>query len=584
MMQVKRYILLPLFTFFFLINVPGKSGTNSTISNSSSIILSEIMYDPSGSEHYDEFVEIYNISATNYINLTGWSIGDGEGYDQIIDAGDGLILAPGQFGLILDPGYFGNSTSYDSLLPSEALVVTIDGATFGQRGWSNSSEKTVFLLDSTGQVKNQYTYIPGNKPGFSLEKIDLYSDNSSLNWGESNVEHGTPGFKNSISLLEIDAELIDLQVEPDPAVYQQDVELQVWVKNSGRTKISNIQYLIFIDTDNDSVPQNEELVLAEQNFIVDLAGGDTLFQEFILAKLESGIHDLSVQVYTENDQNEKNNYRNVEVKIGYPAGGLVINEILYQPAAGMPEWLEVYNRSEKEVNIKEWILYEPLSENKYVVTTDNIFITPGSFCVLAADSNVYIPVNSTLIVVKNFPSLNNNADHIQLLDFTGFTIDSLHYSSRWGGEADISLERINPFFSSRDSSNWTSSTAISGKTPGEINSVFMSVLPSDLSLSISPNPFSPDGNGHEDVTIIQYNLPLATAFVNVKVFDMMGRQVCELLNTSSSGSSREIIWNGKKNNGENLRIGVYILFLEALNVQLGVIKVVKKPIVIAAEL
>ena len=65
------YILLPLFTFFVLVSVPGKSGTNSTISNSSSIILSEIMYDPSGSEHYDEFVEIYNISATNYINLTG---------------------------------------------------------------------------------------------------------------------------------------------------------------------------------------------------------------------------------------------------------------------------------------------------------------------------------------------------------------------------------------------------------------------------------------------------------------------------------------------------------------------------------
>ena len=90
------------------------------------IVLSEIMFDPSGSEYYDEFIEIYNTSTTDSIDLTGWQISDGSGIDNIIAHEKGNKLAPQQFGLILDPGYFQNSSQYEWLIPEEALILTID--------------------------------------------------------------------------------------------------------------------------------------------------------------------------------------------------------------------------------------------------------------------------------------------------------------------------------------------------------------------------------------------------------------------------------------------------------------------------
>jgi hypothetical protein len=112
----------------------------------------------------------------------------------------------------------------------------------------------------------------------------------------------------------------------------------------------------------------------------------------------------------------------------------------------------------------------------------------------------------------------------------------------------------------------------------------VAVLPSDAVLSASPNPFSPDGDGNEDVTIIQYDLPLTTAFVSLKIFDVMGREIRDLLNAAPSGSHREVIWDGRKNDGERASMGVYIMFLEALNQRMGVIKQVKNTVVVAGKL
>ena len=38
------------------------------------IVLTEVMFDPSGSEHYDEFVELYN-TGPDTVDLEGWTVG-----------------------------------------------------------------------------------------------------------------------------------------------------------------------------------------------------------------------------------------------------------------------------------------------------------------------------------------------------------------------------------------------------------------------------------------------------------------------------------------------------------------------------
>ena len=59
---MKRWMLFLFSSLLLLLYIDGFS----------QIVLSEIMYDPAGSEHTDEFIELFNLSQTDSVDLTGW--------------------------------------------------------------------------------------------------------------------------------------------------------------------------------------------------------------------------------------------------------------------------------------------------------------------------------------------------------------------------------------------------------------------------------------------------------------------------------------------------------------------------------
>jgi hypothetical protein len=187
----------------------------------SQIEFSEIMFDPLGSEATDEFVELYNRSDQDTVFLSGWRFGDDSGSDPIVDAGRGFHFLPHQYAVILDPDYFMRSTVYDSLIPKEALVLTVGGSTLGSAGLSNSRSETIMLLDNRGETVARVTYSIGNKPGHSDEKIDLFGPDEASNWADSKVLMGTPGFENSVSQVKTSG-MTELDVQPDPFSPDQD--------------------------------------------------------------------------------------------------------------------------------------------------------------------------------------------------------------------------------------------------------------------------------------------------------------------------------------------------------------------------
>ena len=820
----------------------------------SSVVLSEVMFDPLGSEFYDEFIEIYNISPTDSVDLSGWKVGDEESWDRIVSAGEGTLLAPGQFGLILDSGYWGHSTSYDSLIPGAALVLTIDGASFGRSGLTNSKPHTVRLQNAAGEIVAAYTYTIGNPPGHSDEKIDLNGGDRPDNWANSLAVNGTPGFRNSVSphdwnltlrilrapsrvivpsgkwtasfsvrntglqdvsgmVLQVTAALpgvrqdslqllfekvpvalakgdslvrkisvrfprggiwnVDFRAElsrdevpsdnrarrevsvafpagavvineimyypetgmpewvelfnpescavdlrrwriateldtesavfltrgswilragaygvlsrdstflqdggipglcvsdlpalrnsgselvlfgpaaaaVDTAEYRPewgrrrgyslervwyersgrdsanwrlsgtaggtpgaansvsplDLDLQVrrfavfpnpvplrgravfllTLQNGGRRPISGGNWRVFEDLNGDTLFQSGEPALSSGRFDGPLMPGDSLEIRFELPSLVSGSHVVVAAASAPGDQDLRNSRSVLLVRVGYAPGSVVINEIQYAPAPGKPEWLELFNPTDRAVNLQNWTLRKPLTGKTVQLAAETIRLPSQAYLVLASDSLSGLPAGAGLLVLKEFPGLANAGEALQLLDFSGTVMDSVLYSPRWGGGSGVSLERINPRHSGTDSSNWAASADGSGATPGRRNSVYTDILPARATLDVTPNPFSPDGDGFEDIAVIQYNLPLTTAYVSLRVFNMQGRCVRQLLNCAPSGSHREIFWNGKGNNGETLRMGIYILFLEALNSRKGVIVQLKKPVVLARKL
>jgi len=196
---------------------------NLIISNSSpgQVVSNEIMFDPLFSDRTDEFIEIINISDSESFDLEGWTIQDQDGSDTIISSGQGTLLEPGQYGLILDPDYFAESHTYDHLIPEHTLIITINGATFGSRGLSNSAPETIILTDQEGNIMSSCTYSTDNEPGFSEEKIDPNKPDSPDNWVNSCSVHGTPGSKNSVLSSHI-PEAVSITVDPDPFSPDQD--------------------------------------------------------------------------------------------------------------------------------------------------------------------------------------------------------------------------------------------------------------------------------------------------------------------------------------------------------------------------
>lgn len=78
-----------------------------------------------------------------------------------------------------------------------------------------------------------------------------------------------------------------------------------------------------------------------------------------------------------------------------------------------------------------------------------------------------------------------------------------------------------------------------------------------LLFSAYPNPFNP-------TTTIHFQLPFESE-VNIKVFDILGREVTELVNSRQSSGLHSILWNGTNRFGENVTSGTYFVSLEALN-------------------
>ena len=70
-----------------------------------------------------------------------------------------------------------------------------------------------------------------------------------------------------------------------------------------------------------------------------------------------------------------------------------------------------------------------------------------------------------------------------------------------------------------------------------------------------PNPFNP-------ITTLRYDLP-ENSLVNIIIYDMLGRQVRTLVNTTQNAGYKSVIWNATNNQGNPVSAGVYLYQIHA---------------------
>jgi len=70
-----------------------------------------------------------------------------------------------------------------------------------------------------------------------------------------------------------------------------------------------------------------------------------------------------------------------------------------------------------------------------------------------------------------------------------------------------------------------------------------------------PNPFNP-------ITTLRYDLP-ENSFVNITVYDLLGKKVKTLVNTTQNAGFKSVIWNATNNQGNPVSAGVYLYKIQA---------------------
>lgn len=435
-----------------------------------SLILSEIMFYPASGPN--EFIELYNFSETESIDLNNYKIKYSTASpDVITDAGDGTLLPPTSFAIILEGDYPFGSGIYDGLIPPEAVVLKISDNSFGSSGMSNTSDRPLWLLSPADDTLETYIYSANNSQSFSDEKIELINNTSQTNWKNSLNSNGTPGFRNSVTPLDFDLEMNAITFTPVVPTKGEDVTIFAAVKNRGSNNAAIYSIDIFNDANFDSTTDPGELIFS-QNFS-NLSPGDSLTVSTILDTLPAGNYQVIGRAIFVDDEDLSNNEL-IDEFIVFPPGNnfndVVLNELMYAPSPGEPEWVELFNKTDSPLNLKKWRIKDLTTTA--TITNNDIIIPPTAFIILTKDSSVinFYDISSEIIQL-NLPSLNNNGDGIVIIDSLGVLIDSILYTPDWGGSGGRSLERISDNEGSNDPSNWGTSISINRATAGSINSI-----------------------------------------------------------------------------------------------------------------
>lgn len=436
----------------------------------SPLTFSEIMFYPS--EPNGEFVEIYNTSSTETIDIANYKFKYyTSSNNSLVPLVGGTKLGPGKFAVIFQGNYDFNNGIYKTLIPSDAIVLKVSSNNFGSSGMANTTSRTVYLIDPSGQTVDAYTYSADNSTGISDEKIILNKDNSSSNWQNSLRTHGTPGFKNSVSPTDYDLQIKFLNINPLIPRAEDSLKITFVVINKGRLTANNFSVSIFNDVNHDSIEQADENIFYQD--YSELINGDSIVIQKSFYVETPGNYSFIANINFLIDEVLTNNRAIANVIVAEKLAlynDIVINEIMYAPINDEPEWIELYNRSNRKINLKNWKIAD--NSSSVVISTNDIFIDSNQYLIISKDASINNFYNITSqLIIKLFPTLNNAGDDVILRDDGGRTIDSLRYNPSWGGSSGKSLERILINENSSMSTNWGTSISKDKATPGKINSL-----------------------------------------------------------------------------------------------------------------
>lgn len=358
---------------------------------------------------------------------------------------------------------------------------------------------------------------------------------------------------------------------------------------------------------------SEEMIFSNATFYLDNAMGtpsdiqifpDGLSVLLAFSKhVEKGkIYTLTIENITDRAGNKlKNEKRQTGIIENPTIGDVIINEICFDAAENGAEYFEVYNNSDKVLDLGTMLFATRKADGVlnagYNFPAVKLFSPREYFAFTPhADSikNVYLPPEGANIFSSpKWYSLNNTSGDLTVINHTKDTVlDEACYSVRWHhplvkNVKGVSLEKVNPILSGLNLSSWHSAaTEVHYGTPGYENSQYRNLASQNLDdsrLWIEPKSFSPDNDGIEDLCLIRYKTDFYGYTANIAIFNAVGVKIKTIAANALLSSDGYVVWDGTNDNGKIVNPNIYIVYFEVVNVGKGIKKVQKLPVVVSTK-
>jgi hypothetical protein len=275
-------------------------------------------------------------------------------------------------------------------------------------------------------------------------------------------------------------------------------------------------------------------------------------------------------------------------------GDVVINEVLFNPRTGAPKFVEIYNASEKYINLKDCKLAnldDGIIANRRVVFRNDVVILPKTYLVFTPDSEIlkqeYPKGITSQFVEISLPSYPIQAGNVVWMNPDESIQEIFSYAESMHHrllkeKKGVSLERSSPWIPAADPNNWKSASASEGfATPGYRNSTVYEPV-SETGFTVDPKVFSPDGIGEQRYTTISYTLDQVGFTGTIAIYSAGGMLIRELCQNAILGNSGIYTWDGTDQTGRRVRPGYYVVWIELFDLN-GNIQQIKKPVAVGTN-
>jgi hypothetical protein len=545
------------------------------------ILINEIMADPDPPVSLPnfEYVELFNRS--NFpVSIGGWTLILGSAEKEL----DDITMLPGSYLILADEDSRQSLESYGPFAGFSSFIITNTGG-------------DIVLLDSEGRMIHNVSYTEDwyrdnykKEGGWSLEQIDPMNPcGDANNWkASSDLAGGTPGKQNSV--YSANPDLIPPQIQ------------RITVDDS-------VTLTVYFSEAIDSILMRNPTTYIIDNQIGNPITALPLFPDYRSVTLglpdalgDGIIYTLSL---TTPMKDCAGNLTATEISAIFAIPSIaspldiILNEILFDPKITGVDFVEIYNRSSKVIDLRNLTLANidstsgNLSSVKNITSNGYLFF-PGTYLVLTTDpekvkSEYYTSNPSGFIKMESLPTMNNEDGTIAIAHKNGEIIDWFAYNANMQfallkSVDGVSLERISASRPTRDVTNWHSAAETVGyATPGYINSQTSGELAGGNPVALSPDIFSPDNDGHNDFLNIDYSFETPGYMINVTVYDASGRLIRNLINNEMCGISGTYSWDGTTNDRQKAAIGYYLVYTEIFDLN-GKVKHYKNTTVLGGKL